>query len=92
MTKGHALTILQALAKNKRVSKNSLAYKAAFEAISVPGIPVICGANTGTGSYSSSKSWLARTISILDMVGVGYVKENIAPSNGAWGDRITVNF
>jgi len=73
-----------------RTSKSSLAYKTAIEAINNPGVEIVCGANTGSGSYASSKSWQAVTALLLRQAGIEYSLSNVAPKGGKHGDRITV--
>lgn len=72
------------------VSKNTLAYKTALEAINNPGSPTVCGTHTGSGRFTSSKSWQSRVAMLLGNAGIPYTTSNVAPKGGAAGDRITV--
>jgi hypothetical protein len=91
MTTQQAIAAIDTLVKEKKVFKNSLAYKSAMEAVQFPGQHTICGANIGTGKYSSSKSWLGQTERILKLAGIPYAANNIATKGGKVGDIITAN-
>jgi len=90
MTQEQALAALEQLTKEKKVFKNSMAYRTAKTAIEQPGVLVICGGNVGSGRYAGSKSWQEQTATILRLVGVVYARTNISPKGGKAGDRITV--
>jgi len=92
MNQQTALAALEALAKSKKVTRNSLAYKTAIEAVNKPNTPIKCGANTGSGKFSSSKSWQAQAARILMLAGITYSTGNSAPKGGKHGDNIAVHF
>lgn len=92
MTQQLALAALEQLVKDKKVHRTSLAFKTALKAIQSPGVMISCGTNTGSGRFSSSKSWLWQTASLLDSVGVIRSTGNSAPKGGKVGDNIVVHF
>ena len=100
MTQTKALEALEQLVKEKKVSRQSLAYKTAKAAIENPDTPQPCGKNTGTGSYSNSASWRGQTASLLEKIGIKpngdntccYSLGNSAPRGGKHGDNIAVHF
>ena len=109
MTQEQALNALHACTlpnASIRISKLNQAYITALAAITNPGVPQVCGKNTGKGRFSNSNSWLDRTANLLNRIGIGnmntkssgclgkawYQTSNIAPKGGAHGDRITVIF
>ena len=92
MSQQEALAAIEALVKSKKVMRNSLAYQTAIEAVNKPNTPIKCGTNTGSGKFSSSKSWQAQTARILMLAGITYSAGNSAPKGGKHGDNIAVHF
>lgn len=81
---------LKEAAKRLYIARNSLAFNSAIEAIDKPGMPVICGMNTGRGKWSTSKSWQYDTFQLLKAAGYEAICFNEAPKGGKQGDRIYI--
>ena len=105
MTQTKALEALEQLVKEKKVSRQSLAYKTAKAAIENPDTPQPCGKKVGSGRFKTSTSWQGKTITILQRIGimvtyksvnsvdkVWYSTGNSAPQGGRYGDNIAVHF
>lgn len=92
MTQTEALAAIETLVKEKKISKSSLAYKTIIAAINNPGVPQVCGKNTGRGRHSSSTSWQDSCIWICSLSKINVTPTNESPQGGKHGDRITITF
>ena len=81
---------LNQLANEKKVSRNSLSYKSAYEAIQNPNTKVRTGKSFGSGRYSSSSMWTDAVISIFNRIGAKYETGNDAPKGGRSGEFVIV--
>lgn len=91
MTKEIATELLEKLVADKRLYKQSLAYKTIKEAIDFPGVPASCGTTFGRGRNSNSKSWQNEVRTALTMAGIPFTLGNDSPQGGRAGDFVIIH-
>lgn len=91
MTKTEAIAAINNLVSDKKLSRQSAAYKTIIAAIETPNVIVSCGKNTGSGRFSSSKSWRSAVVFALMTAKIPFSAGNSAPRGGAAGDNISIH-